>query len=54
MFPVLFTPLKHKKTMDKSRPFFICLIEENMRTKQIKELNYIRMCMEPISIRIYN
>lgn len=26
VYPVLFTPLKHQKTLDKSRPFFICLL----------------------------
>jgi hypothetical protein len=35
VYPVLFTPLKYKKTMNKSRPFFICLIEQNLKTKQI-------------------
>lgn len=54
MYPVLLTPLKYHKTLQKSRPFFICLIEQNLKTKQILEINYFRMCIEPISFKIYD
>ncbi len=54
MYPVLFTPLQYRKTFTKSRPFFICLIEQNLKTKQIMEINYFRMCIEPISFKIYD
>lgn len=26
IYPVLFTPLKERKTLEKTRPFFICLV----------------------------
>jgi hypothetical protein len=26
IYPVFFTPLKHEKTMNKSRPFFVLLL----------------------------
>lgn len=45
VYPVLFTPLKYHKTLDKNRPFFICLIEQNLKTKQLNEINYFRLCV---------
>jgi hypothetical protein len=36
VYPVLFTPLKYHKTLDKPRPFFICLLEQNLKTKELQ------------------
>ena len=54
IYPVLFTPLKEKKTVEKARPFFICLVEQNLKSKKITEINYFRMAIEPISFKLYD
>lgn len=30
IYPILFTPLQHEKTMTKSRPFFVLLLEQTL------------------------
>jgi hypothetical protein len=38
IYPVFFTPLKHEKTMNKSRPFFVLLLEQNLKKKSFTEI----------------
>jgi len=33
IYPILFTPLKHCKTLAKSRPFFVLLLEQTLGKK---------------------
>ena len=54
IYPILFTPLKHDKTMNKSRPFFVMLLEQTLSKKDITELKELRICMEPISLKIHD
>jgi hypothetical protein len=54
IFPVLFTPLKERKTIEKPRPFLIILAEQNLKSTQIMEINYFRMAIEPISFKLYD
>ena len=35
VYPILFTPLKFEKTMNKSRPFIVLLMEQNKGKKDI-------------------
>jgi hypothetical protein len=35
VYPILLTPLKYRKTLKKSRPFFVLLLEQNLQTKDI-------------------
>lgn len=35
IYPILLTPLKHEKTLKKSRPFFVLLLEQTLDSKDI-------------------
>lgn len=54
IYPILFTPLRHDKTLNKSRPFFVLLLEQTLGSKDIVEIREFRVCTEPISIKIHD
>ena len=35
VYPILFTPLRYEKTMNKSRPYFVLLMEQNKGKKDL-------------------
>lgn len=38
IYPILLTPLKFEKTLKKSRPFFVLLLEQTMGNSDIMEI----------------
>ena len=54
VYPILLTPLKYDKTINKSRPFFVLLLEQTLSKRDITEFKELRICFEPISVKIHD
>ena len=45
IYPILLTPLKHNKTLEKSRPLFVLLLEQTIGNPDVNEIKELRVCL---------